>query len=491
MRIPHREQLHLDCPPVAQVVLNVKCRDRMIPILRGLQHLFNRSAFLQQALHLVSEDVLGDADPTVGREGMTLWQILVLAAVRQGCNFTYDHLHDLVDNHGALRQILQVGDWEDESFNWQRIRDNICRVRPETLESINHLIVAEGHRLEPRAADSVRGDAFVVETNIHYPTESGLILDGLKKILLLAPQLAALLGLSGWRQHQSLRTKAQKAARRIGRMKKDTNYADKLPAAYRQLFAVAEMVLPRTQELLDAALKTLRYYQDGCLPSEPVSLLYQELMYWHSATEHVCHTAWRRVIEGETVPNAEKLFSLFEPHTELIKRGKAAQPIQFGHSVLVMEDALGFICHYKIVPSGVEERTMLVPEMKTLQKRLQGRIQSASFDRGFHSASNQTELAALITHPCLPKPGTRQAAEQEQKATVQFRQARRRHSGVESAIGALQSGNGLAKCRDHSQIGYDRYIGLGILGRNLIVLGKLLLAREHPDCLAAKSQRAA
>ena len=97
----------------------------------------------------------------------------------------------------------------------------------------------------------------------------------------------------------------------------------------------------------------------------------------------------------------------------------------------------------------------------------------------------------MIAHPCLPKPGIRQAAEQEQKATVQFRQARRRHSGVEAAIGALQSGNGLAKCRDHSQIGYDRYIGLGILGRNLIVLGKLLLAREHPDCLAAKSRRAA
>jgi hypothetical protein len=175
MRISHREQLHLDCLPVAQVVFNVNCRERIIPILRGLQYLFSQSALLHQALHLVSEDVLGDADPEVGREGMTLWQVLVLAAVRQGCNFKYDHLHDLVDNHGALRQIMQVGDWEDESFNWQRIRDNICRVRPETIEHINHLIVAEGHRLEPRAVESVRGDAFVAETNIHYPTESGLI----------------------------------------------------------------------------------------------------------------------------------------------------------------------------------------------------------------------------------------------------------------------------------------------------------------------------
>ena len=88
-----------------------------------------------------------------------------------------------------------------------------------------------------------------------------------------------------------------------------------------------------------------------------------------------------------------------------------------------------------------------------------------------------------------PKPGVKQAAEQESQASIQFRQARRKHSGIESAIGALQSGNALAKCRDQSQVGYARYIGLGILGRNLLILGKLLLAREQPDCLAASNLR--
>lgn len=494
MRIPHRKQQYLGCPPVTEVTLNHKCRDRIIPILRALQHIYSEPELRGQALDLIANDLLGDADPNHGRPGLTLWQVLVLASVRLGCNFKYDHLQDLAENHIKLQQIMQVaGDWEEGSFDWRRIRDNICRVRPETIETINHLIVAEGHRLEPSAVEAVRGDSFVAETNIHYPTESSLILDGLEKILKLAPELAGLLGLLSWRQHKSLWKKAKKAAREIGRISKDkgANYEARLKAAYEKLFHIASIVLPRTQDLLDHALENMPSDTEG-LPLLEVSDLVVELIYWHSTTVHVCGTAHRRVVEGEKkVPNVDKLFSLFEPDTELIKRGKAGTPIEFGHKVLVIEDELGFICHYKIVPLGVDEREILIPEMKLLYDRSQQRIKRASFDRGFHSPTNQRELAKLIEHPCLPKPGVNQAAEQEAQATIQFRQARQNHPGVESAIGALQSGNGLAKCRDHSQVGYARYIGLGILGRNLIILGKLLLSSEHGDCVAAASLRGA
>ena len=491
MRIPHRKQQYFGCPPVTKVTLNPKCRDRIIPILRALQHIYSQPELRRQALDLIANDLLGDADPNHGRPGLTLWQVLVLASVRLGCNFKYDHLQDLAENHIKLQQIMQVaGDWEEGSFDWRRIRDNICRVRPETIEKINHLIVAEGHRLEPSAAEAVRGDSFVAETNVHYPTESNLILDGLKKILTLAPELAGLLGLLGWRQHKSLWKKAKKAGRAIGRIKKGTKYEARRKAAYERLFDISSLVLPQTQELLDYVLENMPTDTDG-LPHSEVSDLFVELIYWHSTTVHVCGTAYRRVVEGEKVPNTDTLFSMFEPDTELIKRGKAGKPIEFGHKVFVIEDDLGFICHYKLVPLGVDDREILIPEMKALLDRSKQRIKRASFDRGFHSPTNQEELAKLIDHPCLPKPGANQAAEQEARATIQFRRARQKHAGIESAIGALQSGNGLAKCRDHSQVGYERYIGLGILGRNLLVLGKLLLFREHGDCLAAASLRGA
>ena len=489
MRIPHRKQQYLGCPTVTQAVLNSNCRDRMIPILRGLQHLYSQSQLRQQALDLISKDVLGDVDPDHGRPGMTLWQILVLASVRMGCDFTYDHLQDLAENHANLRHIMQVmQDWDEESFDFRRIRDNICRVLPETIEAINHLIVAEGHRLEPTAAEAIRGDSFVAETNIHYPTESGLILDGLKKILTLAPELAGLFGLLGWRQNKSLWKKAKKTAREIGRIKKGGNYQARLKASYGKLLQITDLILPRAQDLLDYARENVPTDAQG-LPTSEAAVLLEELIYWHAVTTHVCGTARRRVLEGEKVPNSDKLFSLFEPDTELIKRGKTSQPIQYGHKILVIEDAVGFICHYKVMPLGADDREVLIPEVKSLRKRSKGRIHSASFDRGFHSPDNQEQLAKLITHPCLPKPGVKQAAEQESQATIQFRQSRQKHAGIESAIGALQSGNGLARCRDHSQVGYARYIGLGVLGRNLLILGKLLLAQEHPDCLAAASLR--
>jgi len=206
-------------------------------------------------------------------------------------------------------------------------------------------------------------------------------------------------------------------------------------------------------------------------------------------SERVMETARRRVIDGETVPNEEKLFSIFEPHTQLYKRGKAGEPVQFGRLVMVYEDAAGFLTHHHLLPRDAADRDVVVEQTRIVQERLQGRIKRASFDRGFHSPENQTALAEIVSHPCLPKPGAKQSAAQDATATLQFRQARQSHPGIESAIGALQSGNGLERCRDQSELGFERYLALGILGRNLHVLGRLVIAKRNALCAAAKSLR--
>jgi hypothetical protein len=215
----------------------------------------------------------------------------------------------------------------------------------------------------------------------------------------------------------------------------------------------------------------------------------QELKEYLDLTRTVCTNARRRVLEGETVANAEKIFSLFEPHTELIKRDKQPNPLQFGHNVLVIEDAAGFICHYEVVKNGVQDVDLVVPVMKKVQKRFKNKIERASFDRGFHSPENQVELGKIVTHPCLAAKGAKKGQEQQESASVEFRESRQRHPGVESAIGALQAGNGLERSRDHSKRGYERYVGLGILGRNLHVLGKLLIRQEAKESQAGKSKR--
>lgn len=197
------------------------------------------------------------------------------------------------------------------------------------------------------------------------------------------------------------------------------------------------------------------------------------------------------MIEGETVPNADKIFSIFETHTQLYRRGKAGQPNQFGRLVMVYEDAAGFISHHFILPRDAQDADVVVEQTRIVQARHHHRIKEASFDRGFYSPENEQELQTILKHPCLPKKAVSEYAEQCKTASIRFRKARQRHPGIESAIGALQSGNALERCRDHTEVGFERYVALGILGRNIHVLGKLLIQRTAPESVAAKSHRKA
>jgi len=487
-----QEQPRLDCPPVDAVPLNLDCRDEIIPILAALRYVYSEKEVRREILDLIGEDVNPVSSPDCGREGLSYWTILVLAAVRLGCNFDYDKLQDLAEQHRTLRLMMDIGAWEEpEDFDWRRIRDNLCLLRPATLEKINHLIVAAGHALAPTAIEVVRGDTFVVETNIHHPTESSLIEDGLGQVVTRAAALAQVHNLPGWRQHEHLLDKVKKIVRGIGRSSRAKNLgADRVKRGYERLLALAADLLQRARDLL----LTLRFRTSGegiDWLGEGLAGPREELWHYLQLTEKVCGTARRRVLLGETVPNEEKIFSIFEPHTELIKRGKQPNPIQYGHSVLVIEDAVGFICEYRIVANGVLDQDVLVPAMTELQERVGGRVKRASFDRAFHTPENQERLAEIVEHPCIPKKGKDSGRKQQEESTVEFRQARQNHPGIESAIGALQSGNGQERCRDKSKPGYARYVGLGILGRNLQVLGKLLLAQENAKCEAARSKRKA
>lgn len=489
MRLAFAPQ-RLDCPPIEALNLNLKCRDEIIPILRALQQVYADEQALWQILDLVGSDVNRGSSHKLGRQGLDYWSITVLAAVRLGCNLDYDKLQDLAEQHRNLRWLMGIGDWqEDEKFDWRRIRDNLCLLQPQTLAKINEVIVGLGHQRVPEAIQAVRGDTFVVETNIHYPTESSLIGDGLRKVVTLAAQLAAEHGLAGWRQHQHLLQKVKHIVHDIQRLSRaKSKGADRLKPGYRDLLTLAEELLERARQLLRTL--TFDVEVDGIQwQGSVVDDAKKELLHYVQLTEKVCDTARRRVLLGETVPNEDKIFSMFEPHTELIKRGKQPDPIQYGHKVLVIEDAAGFICHYEVVANGVLDQDLVVPVMTELQKRFGGKIERASFDRGFHTPANQTKLAEIVAHPCVAKKGKLNGREQQQAASVEFRQARQSHPGVESAIGALQSGNGQERCRDKSKLGYERYVGLGVLGRNLQVLGKLLIAEEDATSPAAQSKR--
>jgi IS5 family transposase len=159
--------------------------------------------------------------------------------------------------------------------------------------------------------------------------------------------------------------------------------------------------------------------------------------------------------------------------------------------VLVFEDASGFIVHRDLMKRNRCDSEVAVTTTKAVQRRFANRVKRLSFDRGFHSPENQNELSELVTNLCLPKPGAKQSVTQLSDADEEFLAAQQNHPGIESAIGALQSGNALERCRDRSEIGFERYMALAVLGRNLHTLGRLLIAKQNEKCEAAFSRRKA
>jgi hypothetical protein len=457
----------------------------MIPILAALRYAFLDQRLRTRITKLVADDLNEDTRRDVGRSGLDDWQVVVLAAVRLGCNLDYDKLQDQAENHRSLRCMLGVGDWDETSFSFRRIRDTLCRLTPETLRKINHEIVLVGQRLVEQASEHVRADSFVIETDIHYPSESTLIFDGIRKIVPLCAKLAEEFGQPGWRQCKHLIRTVKKRVRAISQL-----VASKSPRAKAALPDAYSNLLDRVTMLIERA-KTLQIVAETEGSTTVAIAQAAELKHWIELTLLVCDTAHRRVLLKEKVPCNEKLFSLFETHTQLYRRGKAQSPNQFGRLLLVYEDAAGFISHYHLMDRDDQDADVIIDQTREAQKLHQGAISSASFDRGFYSEENEQQLSEIIEHPCLPPRHRNQYADKMANSSIEFRRTRQRHSGVESAIGALQRGNGLKRCRDRTELGMERYIGLAILGRNLHVLGKVLIARCNSEATAGQSDRLA
>jgi hypothetical protein len=482
MRKSHSTQRRFDCEAIENVELNLECRDEIIPILFALQHIYGNAELRDEVLRLVGQDVNATSRPDRGRDGFGYWQILVLAAVRLGCKLDYDRLQDLAENHRKLRHLMGIGQWDEKtSFTWKRIRDNVCLLKPQTIAAISDVIVAEGHRLNPEAAKTARVDSFVVETNIHYPTESSLLWDGLRKIIELSALVAIDLDVPDWRQQAHLRKKIKNLHREISRVA-----ASKKPSAKKKLKKLYAKLLKQTKIVLERAEKLVK---NAAATDMRTLGRIEQIRTFIERTRQVAGTAYRRVIRGETVPNEDKLFSIFEPHTQLYRRGKAGQENQFGRLVMVYEDGAGFVTHHYLMARDEQDADVTVEQTRIVQERLGGAMEEISFDRGFYSKENESDLKQMVASPCLPKRGMSEFAEQIKNSSVEFRAARQRHPGVESAIGALQSGNGLKRSRDRSEIGFERYLALGFLGRNLHILGKLLIIQHSPTSLAGQSKR--
>lgn len=477
MRNQINNQLGLDACFIADIEFDLTSRHEIVPILMALQHIYTHPHPLNKILKLIENDIIDNSQKDKGAPGLDCWEIVVLAAVRLGCDLDYDALVDLANNHRKLRQIMGIGEWEEKTFARSTINDNLRKLQPETLRAISELIVEAGHKLQPNAIENVRGDSFVVQTNIAYPIDTRLVFDGLRKTLQFLNKLDQLLGTTIWRQYKHHIRQVKRQLRKV-----EKAFKSKKANAKQKIKQETEIYLHKVRTLLVKGFETVQNINNSNLLEDSklkLDDLNDKLSYYLLFTEYICELVERRILHDEQMAHDEKLFSVFEPHTELINRGKTPLPIEYGHRVLVIEDKKGFIVDYEVMAPGLTDEKILIEVMTRLQQRMHNRIKSASFDKGFYTPENVKQLAAIVEVACLPKRGHLSFEAKQRQSIPEFVSARKRHAGIESAIHALVAGNGLDVCRDKGEHGYHRYVGLAIVGRNLHTLGVILLNKAR------------
>ena len=186
----------------------------------------------------------------------------------------------------------------------------------------------------------------------------------------------------------------------------------------------------------------------------------------------------RRVFQGEKVPAGEKIVSLFEPHSAIIRRNKARKPTEYGHKVWLDEVDGGIVTRWQVLEGNPNDEQQWLPSLEHHIECFGRPPHQMSADRGVHSLHNEkVAQERSVKRVILPQPGRKSEARQRHEKQRWFQQGRRWHAGVEGRISVLKRRNELDRCRDHGKQGFDRWIGWGVIAANLLVLGRNVVAR--------------
>ena len=479
MRHPYQAQPDLQLTPIEKIRLPLKSRDELPPILAGLQWLWLHPTLKAEILALLEAAVLADKKAT-GRTGMTLWQILVLGVVRLGLDADWDRMEHIANYDALVRQMLQVPatPWgaEDKMFGHQTLRDNVALLDDELLQAINARIAAAGREMfakkdgAPLAALEIKVDSYVLETDVHFPTDLSLLWDAGRKCVDLVEGFRATgHAMPGWRKFKAWRRQLKNLQRSTSQIvyRGGPNKEARVKSAVREYLAVGQEISGKVRqsliELCDLSVCASRW---------------EKLVYFHTMLDKHLDLVQRRLLNEETIPSHEKVFSIFEPHTEWIQKGKQRPNVELGHKFLIATDQNQLIQDYAVLLKECEKDQSIPVADRLLGRYGAGSVASLSLDKGFTRAADRELLGLYVPDVVMPKCGKKNAAEKERESGKRFVALRKQHSAVESQINSLEH-HGLNRCLDVGLPGYLRYAGLGVMSYNLHVIGRELLARQR------------
>ena len=327
----------------------------------------------------------------------------------------------------------------------------------------------------------MKTDTFVVETNIHFPTDINLLWDANRKCIELCVLLCMALGIGSWRKHKDWKKRLKSLMRKVSKINagggknKTARLAEAVKAYLKASSELQSKVAESIEELERSGLDLVQ------------TLRLTELKQFHDDQIKHIDLIVRRLLEDETIPHDEKVFSLFERHSDFIIKGKQRPPVELGHKLQITTQQHSLIIDYQLADS-IQESDTLKPLVQRLHSRFgEGSVASLSADKGFSEKETIKELEEMLEDVSISKRGKRNEAEQAKENTKRFKQLKNAHNAVESDINCLEH-HGLDCCPDKGLHGYKRYIGFGVLSYNLHKIGNHLLAKQK---LSQKPRRKA
>lgn len=409
-----------------------------------------------------------------GRPATPVEVVLRMLAVKHLYNLSYEQTERQVRDSLVLRQFCRVyfHDVPDDTtlIRWAK------QIQPQTLVAFNQRLSQMAYQLKVTRGRKLRTDGTVVETHIGYPSDSKLLADGVRVICRTLKRLKVKLSDEADLAATLFRDRTRSArnqARRIQRRarQRSTQAKDDMRLAYQRLVEVAKASVRQAQSVVE-------YLQSHA--GERHAPLVEELETFQSKVGQVIDQTVRRVCRGESVPAAEKLVSLFEPHTDIICRKKPGKETEFGHKVWLDEVDGGIVTRWQVLPGNPPEETQWQPAIDYHVQQFGRPPTQASADRGLYSSHNESYAHEQgVKRVILPKPGRRSEARRQQEAQPWFRRGRRFHAGVEGRISVLKRKHGLDRARYHGEDGFARWVGWGVIANNLTKIGTHLASQTR------------
>jgi IS5 family transposase len=468
-------QLKIDEQNISKIKFDLRSRDEIPKLLMGLQYIYCNTEIREQVSDILQGVIPEETDSKNGRPGTDLWKILILGTLRLNCDWDYDKVKEIADNHLKVREMMGHCRFEDSLYSLQTVKDNVSLFTPDIPDEINQIVVKAGHNPVKKNEEGLRGkcDSFVVETDVCFPIDIRLLYDSVRKMITLIAIICSEYGIGGWRQSHSNILKIRRLFNYVRCIRHSTSMDEKKKTERNgEIIRAHEEFISLAIEYLGRAKLTIEILNNiNILNKNKLS----EIVKYANHAERQIDQIGRRVIRGEKIPHSEKVFSIFEEHTEWICKGKTGVSQELGIKVCVIEDQYRFVLHHQVMKKETDEKVAVLMALEA-KNRFEDMV-SCSFDKGFYSKINKVELQKILGVVILPKKGKLSYEEKEMENSEEFVRLRHEHSAVESAISALEN-HGLDRCPDHGIERFERYVALAISGRNLQVLGNIIQQKE-------------